>query len=319
MRKPWGARNFPEPAPFTHPSAGDSQFLSLKRPVHPLNTAQPYPVSSESPAKLALRPDRPESRKDQLATREAAQQDGFLREVDDALREDEFKTALQRYGIPLGIGLLLGLLALAGYLWWSDHQKGEAARRGEEFTLALDQVESGNLTGARTKLDALAKEGGGASQAAAMMLQAGILLETGKTSEAAIQFAAIAADDSAPQAYRDLATIREITVKFDTMKPDDVVSRLKTMAVPGNAWFASAGELVGMAYVKQGRNDLAGPLFAAIAKDKDSPESARSRARQMAGLLGVDAIDDVEKAAGLVPGADGGPAPAAEQTGAARP
>jgi len=43
---------------------------------------------------------------------------------------------------------------------------------------------------------------------------------------------------------------------------------------------------------------MAGPLFAAIARDKDTPESLRNRARQMAGLLGVDAIDDAAKAAG---------------------
>ena len=48
-----------------------------------------------------------------------------------------------------------------------------------------------------------------------------------------------------------------------------------------------------MAYLKQGRNDLAGPLFAAIAKDENVPATLRSRARQMAGLLGFDAIDDV--------------------------
>ena len=39
-------------------------------------------------------------------------------------------------------------------------------------------------------------------------------------------------------------------------------------------------------------------VFAAIAKDKDVPESQRGRARQLAGLLGADAIDDTAKAAG---------------------
>ena len=37
-----------------------------------------------------------------------------------------------------------------------------------------------------------------------------------------------------------------------------------------------------------------GALFAQIAKDQTAPESVRSRARQMAGVLGVDAIEDVE-------------------------
>ena len=79
------------------------------------------------------------------------------------------------------------------------------------------------------------------------------------------------------------------------MKPEDVVVRLKPLAVPGNPWFGSAGELLGMAYLKQGHKDLAGPLFATIARDKDTPDSLRARIRQMAGLLGFDAIDDIAK------------------------
>jgi hypothetical protein len=67
------------------------------------------------------------------------------------------------------------------------------------------------------------------------------------------------------------------------------------MAAPGNPWFGSAGELVGLAYLKQGRKDLAGPLFASIAKDTDVPQSLQTRARQMAGVLGYDAVTDVDQ------------------------
>ena len=71
----------------------------------------------------------------------------------------------------------------------------------------------------------------------------------------------------------------------------DIGATLKPLATPGNAVFASAGELVAHAYLDQGKRAEAGALFAQIAKDENSPESARSRARQMAGVLGVDAIE----------------------------
>jgi len=89
-----------------------------------------------------------------------------------------------------------------------------------------------------------------------------------------------------------------------------VVARLKPLAVPGNAWFGSAGELVGAAYLKQGRPELAGPLFAQIAKDKTVPETLRARARQLAGVLGVDAIEDVGQALAQSPVAGAPAAPA---------
>jgi hypothetical protein len=50
-----------------------------------------------------------------------------------------------------------------------------------------------------------------------------------------------------------------------------------------------------MAHVESGNRAQAGKIFAAIAKDEDQPETLRSRARQMAGLMGVDAVVDVKK------------------------
>ena len=254
------------------------------------------PIFKPESAALALRPNRPQSRSEQLAERQTAQGDGFLREVDDALREDQLFSALRNWGKPVGAAVAAGLLGLAGWLWYDNHRASVAGEQGETFTKALDQVEAGRVqTGAETAA-ALAKDSNPGYRAAAQMLQAGIAAQTNKADDAAKQFAALAADANAPQAYRDLATIREISLHFDKLPPQQVIDRLKPLAVPGNPWFGSAGELVGVAYMKQGHNDLAGPLFAAIAKDKAVPDSLRRRARQLAGLLGVDAVDDVSVA-----------------------
>lgn len=235
----------------------------------------------------------------------APQGEGFLREVDEALREQEMVDAFKRYGRLVGAGIVILLVALAGYLWWDNHRKAEAGARGEQLTMALDQVEAGRLDVARTQLTPLTTTSG-ATGAAARALQAGLLAEQGKAAEAQKAFAALAADAAAPQAYRDLATVREVALGFDAMPADQVVARLKPLAVPGGPWFGSAGELLGAAYLKQNRNDLAGPLFAAMARDKTVPDSLRGRARQLAGLLGVDAIDDVNEAANNRPGAADG-------------
>jgi hypothetical protein len=132
-------------------------------------------------------------------------------------------------------------------------------------------------------------------------MQAGIAMEQGRKAEAAKLYAAVAADGAMPQPYRDLATIRQVAIDFDTLPPATVIARLKPLAIPGNAWFGSAGELVAAAYLKQGKPELAGPLFAQIAKDPKVPETLRTRTRQMSGLLGVDAIVDASSAASNSP------------------
>jgi len=232
----------------------------------------------------------------------------FLREVDDALREQQVVDALKQYGKLAAWAIILFLVVLAGYLWWDHSQNSKAGERGEQLTIALDQVEAGKLDAARESLGKLA-DGKDGVAASAEMMAAGILTQQNKPADAQKAFAAIAADDKAPQPYRDLATIREVALGFEAMPADQVVARLKPLAVPGKPFFGNAGELLGVAYMKQNRNDLAGPLFAAISRDKTVPDSLRRRARQMAGLLGVDAVDDVNAAAaGLTGGAVAPPA-----------
>ncbi len=226
----------------------------------------------------------------------------FLREVDDALRGDEMLSAFQRWGKVAIIAVVVLLAGLASFLFWQQHKHQAAAKQGEQLTIALDDVQGGRLGDSATKLSALVGDSNDGTKAAAQLMQAGIALEQGKSADAVKLFDAIAADENAPQPYRDLAAIRAVATSFDAMKPEDVVTRLKPLAEPGKPWFGSAGELVGLAYLKQGKNNLAGPLFAAISRDKDVPDTLRARTRQMAGLLGVDAIDDVARAANTLPG-----------------
>ena len=101
-----------------------------------------------------------------------------------------------------------------------------------------------------------------------------------------------------------MALIRQTAAEFDTLDPQKIVDRLKPMAKPGHAWFGSAGEMSAIAYMKMGKENLAGPIFAQIAKQEDVPETLRSRAQQMAGSLGVDAVQLNDKQTGASAKAD---------------
>ena len=68
-----------------------------------------------------------------------------------------------------------------------------------------------------------------------------------------------------------------------------MIARLEPLAKPGEPWFGTAGEMTALALIKQGKKQEAGQLFAAIAKDKNVPQTIRARAVQIAGSLGVDA------------------------------
>ena len=236
-----------------------------------------------------------------------------MREVDDALRQDQLEGFVKRYGVLVLALVVIAIAGLGGYLWWENSQKKATGERSEQYVVALDELDADNVQGAYDKLGPIVEADGTASAAAAQLLRAGLSIELKKPEQAAKLYSAVAGDEDAPQPFRDLASVRLVALQFDDMKPQDVIDRLKHLAVPGDPWFGVAGELVGMAYLEQGKKDLAGPLFANIARDKDVPETLRGRARQLAGLLGVDAIDEVvdEKNENAGEGA-ASPAPAAQ-------
>lgn len=244
---------------------------------------------------MALTPTSDPSSADKLAIRRAAEQDVLLREVDEAVRQDEASEFFRRYGKAIIALLILALAAFGGWLWWKDHREAQKQRVSEEYIQALDQVDAGNAVRAAAALDPVAQNGTPAAKAGARLLEAGLMVAKGDTARATTALFKIADDGDVPQELRSLAAIKGVSAGFDTMKPETVIARMKPLAKPGNPWFGSAGELLAAAYLKQGKKDLAGPLFAAIAKDEDTPPSLRSRARQMAGQLGYDAVTDVDQ------------------------
>ena len=119
--------------------------------------------------------------------------------------------------------------------------------------------------------------------------RAALALQQGNRKLAATTYAEVAADTSLAQPYRDLALVRGTALDFDTLKPDEVIARLQPLAVAGQPFFGSAGEMVGMALLAKGQKPAAAQLFAKIAADEGVPDSLRSRAVQVAGSLGIDA------------------------------
>lgn len=216
--------------------------------------------------------------------------EAFMREVDDAVRQDRLLTFWERFGRWLVAALILGLVAFGGWLYWQHHSKTQSEAVSEEMDKVIATAIGGGAPDAK-QLDALTQAEQPGFRASALMVKAGTAARKGDTKTAIAAYKAMAADSSLDQPYRDLALIRQTGLEFETLQPQQVVDRLKPLAVEGAPWFGSAGEMVAIAYMKMRKPDLAGPLFAAMAKDEKVPESIRSRARQMAGLLGVDAVE----------------------------
>lgn len=214
----------------------------------------------------------------------------FLREVDEAVRQDELLGFWRRYGRWIALAVLVALLAFAATLYWRHHRAQTSSQVSESVSTVLQFVGAGRQPDAKS-LAALENASAPGYAALAQLAKAAAAVNKGDTKGAAAIYGKIASDESLDQPWRDLALVRQTALEFDSLPPAQVVERMKPLAVAGEPWFASAAEMTAIAYMKQGKANLAGPLFAAIAKDEQAPPSLRERSQQMAGALGVDGAE----------------------------
>jgi len=214
--------------------------------------------------------------------------EAFLREVDEELRRDELAKVWKRWGRVLVAAIGLALVALAAFLWWRDYQAKQAGVEGEKLNAAVEQLSANRIPQAQPALNELAASDRAGYRAAARLASGAIAAQRGELKGAADTFAAIAKDEEVGEPLRNLALIRQTTTEFDTLPPDQVIARMRPLAQKGNPWFGSAGELTAVAHLKAGHLRDAGALFAALAADPAVPSSIRSRAVQMASVLGID-------------------------------
>lgn len=238
--------------------------------------------------------------------------DTFLREVDDELRRERMSRLLTRYGWAFIAGLILFLGAIGGWIWWQNRQQEQAAEQGESLIAALEQLESGNAKAAEPTIARLSESSSDGYRLAALFTRANAQLRAGNRAASVATLKAIAEDGDAPEPYRQAALVRQTALEFDSLQPQAVVQRLGALARPGQAWFGSAGEMVAVAYLKMGQQQRAGQMFQRIGADENVPPSIRTRAVQMAGSLGFEAIEE-PAAPGVAPAAAPAPEPATKE------
>ena len=215
--------------------------------------------------------------------------DSFVREVDENLRRDQAADFAKRYGALIAGAVVLFLLAVAGFLYWQNRQRAAAEVATEQLATTLQDVGAGRTQAAPATLQKLEQSDADGVRAAAALSRAALALQQNDRKLAASIYAGIAADSGLAKPYRDLALVRGTALEFDALGPDGVIARLQPLAKPGEPFFSSAGEMVGMALIAKNQKPAAAQLFAKIAADKAAPASLRSRAVQMAGSLGIDA------------------------------
>lgn len=213
--------------------------------------------------------------------------EAFLREVDEEYRRDQLIRAGRRYGVWVAAGVVLFLVAVAGWLYYDHAQRTAAEARGEEYDAALQLAAQNQVAQATPALDKLA-QGEDGYAAMARFTEGNLLFQRGDKKGAAAKFASVVTDAKLAQPFRDVALVRQTQAEFDTLQPQDVIQRLGTLANPDSPWFGSAGEMVAAAYLKSGKRAEAAKLYRQLSEaGARVPDSIRERTSELAKTLSV--------------------------------
>ena len=211
--------------------------------------------------------------------------DSFLREVDEAVRQDRYHQLWDRYGIyALSLAVLV-VAGVAGYKGWNYWQEKQAQEAGAKFTHALSMEDGADAAKAREMLTALADSGPEGYRVLARFQLAAVAAKAGETDKAVADYDALATDSRVDPILQGHATLQAAALRLDKADYAEMERRLKGLVDSGSAWRFSARELLGLSAYRLNNMREAERQFSELVGDQGTPSNLRERADMMLALI----------------------------------
>ena len=211
--------------------------------------------------------------------------DSFLREVDEAVRQDRYQQLWDKYGVyALGLAVVV-VACVAGYKGWTYWQQKQAQDAGAKFTQALTMEDGADAAKANEMLTALAESGPVGYRVLARFQLAAAAAKAGETDKAVADYDALATDASVDPILQGHATLQAAALRLDKADYAEMERRLKGIIDSGSAWRFSARELLGLSAYRLNNMSEAQRQFGELVGDQGTPSNLRERADMMLALI----------------------------------
>lgn len=216
----------------------------------------------------------------------------FIREVNEELRQDQFRRFLSRYWPVLLAAVVAVLAGVGGWRAYDYATTRKAQDAGGRYLEALNLRRDGKTGEAATAFTAIAKD---APSGYALLARFGLASDTGRADPAAGAklFDAVAADGAVDPALQNLARLRAALLLVDSTPYAELKARLAPLADANSGLRNSARELLAVAALKANQGQEAGRWLDAIESDPTAPAQLRQRAEAMTGLVRAGSGDAV--------------------------
>jgi len=208
--------------------------------------------------------------------------ESLFREVDEEVRQDQFKKLWARYGNLVMAVCLAVVAAVAGVKGWQYWQTRQAEQGAEAYGKVLADIEAGKTSEAIPLAESIGHKG---FAVLARMAEAAALGKAGKTAESVKMYDAIAADAANGSALRDAARVRAAYLLVDTLPPHELATRLSGLDAEKSAWRNAVHEILALSAYRTGDYALADRNANEIVADITAAPSMRQRAQMLVQLV----------------------------------
>ncbi len=211
--------------------------------------------------------------------------ENLFKEVEDDLERQRYEDLWKRYGIWVAAAALALVFGTAGYNFWQGHTQ----EVHQQATGKLTEILAQNKAEPAKQIEALenfAASSKGTTQATFAQLHAAAEAAKNDKKDQAIKiYDAVAADEKADHAFRQLADLLSVQLQLDSGDTAALQKRLQPLMGDKEPWRFSALEYSGYLALRSGDKIKAKELFTRLSQDASAPKSLSARAADMVRFL----------------------------------
>jgi len=221
-----------------------------------------------------------------MRSRDSENSDGFIREVDEAVRQERWMAVWSQYGNYIIAATLAVIVGTAAGVGWQNYQGSQRAAEGKAFADAAALLGEERSAEAAVAFRALADQAGGGVAVAARLQAAEAEKQAGNREAKLAVLDDLASGGETGALYQRLASLLAKQESFGDVDADSLISELDQAATPDNPWRASLIELKAIAQMKAGRTEEARGTLEGLLADEGTPTNLQRRASELLNALG---------------------------------
>jgi hypothetical protein len=224
--------------------------------------------------------------------RGSASPDEFFREVDEAVRQEQWLKLWKRYGsylVAAVLAVVIGTAAGIGWRTWQERERLDEARR---YAAAQQLLSDERPAEAAAAFEALADDASSGYGVLARLRAAEARAAAGDPAAAMALLERLAADGEAGRRYRSLGELLATQRAAGDADPSALLAQLEPLIGVDDPWRHSALELRALAQMRSGDTAAARQTLNDLLKDPLTPPDLGRRAGELLTSLGGPPADD---------------------------